>query len=123
MKSHKVAILTIVLVIITAIAAIVHLSTRKEIPEHALLISVNEKEILLDADKFEYEKVSGIRVNGKGEEIPVEAPGISLQDVLVHAGVEHFEHAVIESDDSYRAEVSQAEIREEGKVYTTSGVK
>ena len=117
MKSWKIKIFIGVLILFTAAAAGLHLLTRESIPEHQLLINIRGNDSYVDIDKLEFETVTGIRVNGKGEEIPVEAPGISLQDVLVHAGVEHFENAVIESDDSYRAEVSQAEIREEGKVY------
>ena len=117
MKSCKIKIFFIVLVIVTAIAALVHLRTRQQIPEHALLIMEGEKEIYVDIDDLTFETVTGIRVNGKGEEIPVEAPGISIKDILTEVNVTEFEEIVIESDDSYQARVSKDETEEGGKAY------
>ena len=76
-----------------------------------------EKEIHVDIDDLTFETVTGIRVNGKGEEIPVEAPGISIKDILTEVNVTEFEEIIIESDDSYQARVSKDETEEGGKAY------
>ena len=117
MKSCKIKIFFIVLVIVVAIAALAHLRTRQQIPEDTLLIMEGEKEIHVDIDDLTFETVTGIRVNGKGEEIPVEAPGISIKDILTEVNVTEFEAIVIESDDSYQARVSKDETEEGGKAY------
>ena len=117
MKSCKVKIFIAVLVVFTAAAALLHLGTRQEIPEHSLLISTEEKESYVDINGLEFEPVTGIRVNGKGEEIPVEAPGILVKDVLEEAEIVEFSAVIIEADDSYQAEVSKGEVDEDGKVY------
>ena len=117
MKSCKIKIFFIVLVIVVAIAALAHLRTRQQIPEDTLLIMEGEKEIHVDIDDLTFETVTGIRVNGKGEEIPVEAPGISIKDILTEVNVTEFEEIVIESDDSYQARVSKDETEEDGKAY------
>lgn len=117
MKSCKIKIFFIVLVIVVAIAALAHLRTRQQIPEDTLLIMEGEKEIHVDIDDLTFETVTGIRVNGKGEEIPVEAPGISIKDILTEVNVTEFEEIIIESDDSYQARVSKDETEEGGKAY------
>ncbi|MBQ6835072.1 MAG: hypothetical protein IJO55_11770 [Lachnospiraceae bacterium] len=117
MKSCKIKIFFIVLVLVTAIAAFAHLRDRQQIPEHTLLITQGEKEFYVDIDDLTFETVTGIRVNGKGEEIPVEAPGISIKDILTEVNVTEFEAIVIESDDSYQARVSKDETEEDGKAY------
>ena len=117
MKSRKAIILAVLLIIITAITAIAHLSTRQEVPEHALLVSIKGEELLLDIDKFEYEQVSGIRVNGKGEEVPVEGNGIAVKEVLEKADLKKYSKISVIADDSYSAELSLEEINEDGKAY------
>ena len=117
MKSRKAIILAVLLIIITAITAIAHLSTRQEVPEHALLVSIKGEELLLDIDKFEYEHVSGIRVNGKGEEVPVEGNGIAVKEVLEKADLKEYSKISVIADDSYSAELSSEEINEDGKAY------
>jgi len=47
----------------------------------------------------------------------VEAPGISIKDILTEVNVTEFEEIVIESDDSYQARVSKDETEESGKAY------
>ena len=70
MKSKKVLIFIGVLIILTVLAAVVHLSTREQAPENSIRIITDQKEYVVDITELDYETVSGTRVNGKGEEIP-----------------------------------------------------
>lgn len=117
MKSRKAILLVGLLIIITAITAMIHLNTRQEIPENAIQISVNGEVFMLDIAKLEYEKVSGVRVNGKGEEILVEGMGIKLEEVLKEVDITKYTSISVVSDDSYSAGVSAEEIKEDNKVY------
>ncbi|MBQ8804223.1 MAG: hypothetical protein IJZ53_11355 [Tyzzerella sp.] len=117
MKSRKAIILGVVLIILTAIAAVIHLSTREEVPENAVQISANDKTYTIDIKKLNYEQVEGIRVNGKGEEIPVEGAGIALKDILAQEKITEYSKVTVVADDSYSAELTAEEIKEDEKVY------
>lgn len=117
MKSRKAIILVTILLILTGIAAVIHLYTRKEVPENTLQISANGKEYTVDIDKLKYEQVTGVRVNGKGEEIPVDEQGISLENVLQQQSITDYSEVTVIADDSYSAKLSADEAKEEGKAY------
>lgn len=117
MKSRKAIILGVVLIILTAIAAVIHLSTREEVPENAVQISANDKTYTIDIKKLNYEQVEGIRVNGKGEEIPVEGAGIALKDILAQEKITEYSKVTVVAGDSYSAELTAEEIKEDEKVY------
>ena len=71
MKKHKVIIFAFILAVLTVAAAVIHLNTRDVVAEGTLRLAVGENEITLDISEFVYEQVTGVRVNGKGEEFPV----------------------------------------------------
>lgn len=120
MKQRKTTIIILVcLLLVTAVFALLHLSTRDQIPEGALLVSGEGKEQYVDLSKLRLVPVSGIVVNGKGEKKTVEGRGISIADLLTAAG---FDPAAVElvtvvSEDEYSAEISGEEIVEGGKIY------
>ena len=68
MKSNKIKILSVILVVFMFIFAVMHLNSREEVPENALQISTGDQTYLVDISKLEYEQVTGTRVNGKGDE-------------------------------------------------------
>ena len=117
MKKHKVIILAAVLVVLTVVAAMVHLNTRKVVAEGTLNVVSGANEINLDISKFEYEQVTGVRMNGKGEEIPVDAMGVSIKHVLAQAKLTDYETVAIVSDDSYCAEISAEEVEDGSKAF------
>lgn len=117
MKSKKVVLFIGVLVLLTVLAAVVHLSIREQVPEHSVLVTTSEKEYLVDIKTLDYEPVSGVRMNGKGEEIPVEGDGIAASKLLSHLDITEFSKITIIADDSYSAEVTADEIKEKGKVF------
>lgn len=117
MKKHKAFIFIIILVVLTGAAAVWHLATREEVPEHCVAVSYKDDIVYVDLDTLAYEHVSGVRINGKGEEKPVEGQGILLKDVLEQYEINSFETIAVVSDDSYTAEVNSMEVLEDEKVY------
>lgn len=114
---HKVVIVMAVLLILTVIAAVFHLRTRENIAEGTLLVTVGDASGYLDISEFSYIHVTGVRMNGKGEEIPVDAPGIPLSQVLQMVSAAEYETVMVISDDSYQAELSAEETTDETKAY------
>lgn len=117
MKSKKVLIFIGVLILLTVLAAVIHLSTREQVPENSIRIITDQKEYVVDITELDYETVSGTRVNGKGEEIPVEGDGIALRKLLSKYEIIEFSDVIIFSDDSYSAQLTKEEIEEENRVY------
>ena len=117
MKTSKVKIFVFALIVITIVAALLHLNTREAVAEGTLLISAGGDTITVDLSKLEFEPVIGTRVNGKGEEHTVDAPGISLKNVLAREKITDYTKVTVMSDDSYSAEVSAEEIADGSKAF------
>ncbi len=116
MKKNRLMIFAFVLVVVTAIAAIIHLNTRDEVAEGQIKLINGDKETTVNLNDLEYEQLSGIRVNGKGEEIPMEGKGILMRDLLKTVETKEYETVQVVADDSYTAEVTVEEVMEDGKV-------
>lgn len=114
MKKYGVFAFILVLVLVTGIAAWFHLTTREEVAAGTLLITAGGEEKTVKLSELPYTQVSGVRVNGKGESIPVEGPGIALKDLL-NAG--SCSKVTVVADDSYSAELTAEEVAEDGKAY------
>lgn len=117
MKKYKVPAFILVLVLITGIAAWFHLSTREEVAQGTLQVTVDGQAHTVELDDLDYEQVSGVRVNGKGESIPVEGPGILLKDLLAEAQVTSYSKVTVVADDAYSAELTAEEVDADGKAY------
>ncbi len=117
MKKHKVKLFAAVLVVFTIIAAAIHLNTREVVAEGTLRLVAGGKETTLDISKFAYEQVTGVRVNGKGEEIPVEALGVSLRRVVEDADILEYTTVTVIADDFYSAEISAEEVEDGTKAF------
>ena len=117
MKKYKVIIFTVVLILLTVAAAVIHLNTREVVVEGSLLLIAGDKEITLDLSEFAYEQVTGVRVNGKGEEILVEGFGVAVKEVLAQAKVTEYERIKVISDDSYQAEMAAEEVEDGTKAF------
>lgn len=87
---------------LTAIFAVVHLTTRTPDVEGAVL--VNGAEVKLST--LDYEHVSGSIKNGKGEVRKIDADGVKLASVLDG----DYESARITASDEYSATVSADEM-------------
>ena len=90
-----------VLVLLTAVLAFMHLSTRDQVPEGALLVTYNGKAIYVEADKLDTEAVSGTVTNGKGEDKTVQGQGLPLFSLVEGP----LQSAVVSAEDEYTATV------------------
>ena len=117
MKTYKALALILLLVILTGIAAWFHLSSREEVAEGTLQVTIDNRKQTVKLAALNYEPVSGVRVNGKGESIPVEGEGISVKALLESQNVASYSKVTAVSDDSYTAELTAEEVAEEGKAY------
>ena len=117
MKKHKVLALILVLAVLTGIAAWFHLSSREEVAKGTLQMTVGGHTYTVELSNLDFEPVSGVRVNGKGESIPVEGQGISLEDLLDEEDINSYSKVTVISDDSYTAELTAEEVEEDGKAY------
>ena len=117
MKKNKALLIVIILAVITAAVAFIHLSTREEVAEGTVQVSQGDQVSAVELSELEYEQVTGTRVNGKGEEIPVDGSGVLLKTVLDEAGAEGYSSVTVTSDDSYSAELTREEVEDESKAW------
>ena len=119
-KNSKIIIVIIaVLLALTAVLAIVHFSSREQIPEGALLVSCGDEKEYVDLKSLESVPVQGTVVNGKGEESEIDTQGVSLADVIEQAGFDPDNAAAVKvtADDEFSAELTGGEVNEAGKAY------
>ena len=121
MKTNKVKVFVIVLAVLAAAAAVLHLNTRKVVAEGTLSVTVKGAETTLDISEFAYKQVTGSRMNGKGETIQIDAQGVALKDVLAMAKAADYETVTIYSDDSYSAVVTAEEVEDGTKAFLIVG--
>ena len=121
MKKNKLMMIIIlaVLVVVTAALTTAHLATRQQADENGLQIVWKGKTIVVPLDKLTLFAVQGTTVNGKGETQMVDGMGISVMDLLDHAGIaaKKFTTVQVVSDDEYTATLQQEEVCEEGKAW------
>ncbi len=72
----------IILLAITAVAAIWYNRSLNKTPEHSFVVVTGGEEKVVDIDKFDLVSFSGTAVNGKGEQKDIEAEGIRLEGVI-----------------------------------------
>mgnify|MGYP003426612568 FL=1 len=110
MKNRKLLSITVILCILVAFFAFFHLNSRERISAQCVQLTADNKNYEITLSDLSYEHVSGVRINGKGEEIPVEGQGIALSDLLKQYNVTDFGKITVISDDSYSAKVSADEV-------------
>ena len=117
MKKSKVVFLILILVVLTGVLSVIHLTTRNKVGDQEVQLTYKDKTYSVEYKKLNLEQVTGTRVNGKGEEKKVEAPGILLREVLEEKDIEEYSQVTVVSDDSYSAQIAVEEIKEEEKAY------
>ena len=117
MKTRKALIFVIGLLLLTTLAAGAHLLTREQVTEGTVQLIYGEKTYELEISKLAYQQVTGTRMNGKGQEIPVEALGILLKDVLELKSIVGYSNVKVVSDDSHSAELTAEEVKNDTKAY------
>ena len=116
-KSKGTIIIIAVLLLVTAGAALLHLTSRTEVPEGVLLVEKDGIKIKIETSVLTTKPVVGTIVNGKGEEIAIDSPGILLSQLLADAGIAVGEQIVVVADDEYSAVVTAAELNEPDRVF------
>lgn len=116
-KVNKAVILIVVLLVLTGAAAILHLSTREKVADGTIQLINGQETLEIAFSELPMDQVTGKRINGKGEEKEVNAPGISVQNLLNLKEVDTFAEVQIISDDSYTASLTKEEVEAEGKAY------
>lgn len=120
MKKNKVIVcIIIVLVAITALAAVLHLTTRVSAPEGTLLVEMADQTKEIVWDDLELTAVKGTVVDGKGDEHTVDTQGILLRDVLESADASVETEVTVIAQDEYSADVTAKEIAADNQVYLT----
>ena len=117
MKKSKVLFLILLLVVLTGVLSVVHLTTRNKVGADEVQLTYKDKTYSVEYKKLDLEQVTGTRVNGKGEEKKVEASGILLRKLLEEKNIEEYSQVTVVSDDSYSAKIAAEEIKEEEKAY------
>ena len=107
MKSKRlILIIVCALVLLTAVLAVVHFTTRESVPEGAILVRQDGNDTYITMDKLTLTNVTGTIVNGKGEEREINDQGVNLGE-LAKGG---FQTVTVTSDDEFSAEVGAEEI-------------
>lgn len=121
--NHKKIMLCIlaVLLALTAVLAVIWLTSRDSVPEGAVAVDAQGKRMYLQKNALEKERVTGTLMNGKGKETAVDAMGAQLSDVLVSLGIDLADVSAVRvtAQDAFSTEVAAEEIAEPGKVYLT----
>lgn len=115
MKKKSLLIVAI-LVVITAIVAIIYLNGRQDVPAGNLAVITNGSETFVDPFECDEVDVIGTTINGKGEEKEVSETGVTLQSVLELAGVESGSYTTVKviSSDEFAAELTAEEVADSG---------
>ena len=119
MKKHKLTIIIIaILILLTTVLTVVHLTTRDQRAEGAIQVVYNGKtELVYLEDLKPAAQVQGTVVNNAGEEKKIDGQGILVGDVLKLAGVAAQNEVKITSDDEYTVSLAAEEVAEEGKAW------
>ena len=118
MRRNKILHLSVaVLLLVTVVAAAIHLTTRTQVPEGALRVEYEGRQVDVFPEQLPLVGVQGAVVNGKGETLPVDGQGVLLSDLLAQANVTVFREIQVLADDAYSAAVTAAEASAPDRVY------
>ncbi len=112
-------VITAVLILAAALIAVLYLRGRTQAPEGSLNILYDNKEIQVEPFALPLTEVKGTVVNGKGVEKEISSDGVSVMDVLSHAGIGSGDFASVRvvSSDEYAAELLAEEVAGDGTAY------
>lgn len=105
------------LILLTAIAAALHLTNRTQVSEGRIRVEWSGGATETYMARLRVGPVHGTVRNGKGEETAVDGEGTLLSAVLDELGIVEYEQVTVTADDSYSAVVTAEEIAQPDKVY------
>jgi len=114
MKKHKLVIIIIaVLVVVTALLAVIHQVTREQETDGAIQVVHSGKMTAIALDELKpLAVVRGTIVDGKGQTSDIDAMGILVSDVLALAGVTEKTDVQVTAADEYTVTVTAEETGE-----------
>lgn len=119
MKKNLIPKIIIVLALVTAVLAAVHLATRPTEEAGAIQITYSGKTVSVPLSKLPLQDVSVTVVNGKGEEKILEGKGTPLSEALAQAGADltAARQVTVSAADEFSAVLTAREAVEEGRAY------
>ena len=105
------------ILLLTAIVAGVHLSTREKAVEGQLLVSCGGPETAVEIGKLELRSVQGTISNAKGETREIDAMGVPVAEILKSVDAAEVSTVTVVADDEYRADLTAAEAEDEQNVF------
>jgi len=119
MKRNLIPKILIVLVLVTAALAVIHLATRPEEEAGAIQIVYNHKTVSLPLSGLHLQDVSIPVVNGRGEKKTIEGRGAPLSEVLIQAGADlnTAQQVTVRAADEFYAVLTAQEAAEKDKAY------
>lgn len=122
MKKHRFSTVLIgALLLVVAVAAAAHLTSRIQRSEGSLQITYNGSAVELPLGDFSLSPVQGTVKNAKGDSRRIDAQGIPVSDILAAAGIDGYQVVTVVADDEYRAEISAEEVSQADRVYLLCG--
>lgn len=116
-KSSGIVIFIACLVAVTAVIAVIHITTRTKVKEGTILITTTEKNYEISFDNLKTEPVEGTVQNAKGDIKTISGEGARLEELFLEAGVMKADSVTVYADDEYSAVVMGEEIEDPAKVY------
>lgn len=118
-KTRFTWILIAALLVVTALTAAWHLTTRTQVAENALLIRSNGIEQTLSIGELSLVSVQGEISNAKGEVRAIDAQGVAVADVLRAANVspESLSRLTVTAADAYSATLTAEDILQDANAW------
>ena len=116
MKKKTAFLLVVAVLLLTAVLAAVHLTTREQVETGQLVVSYQNKQQEVVFAQLPLQQIQGTISNAKGQTFSVDAKGLSAEAFLAELNITGFSKMTVVADDEYRAEVSAAEIAAEDTV-------
>ena len=115
-KSLRIFWLTAIL-LLTAVAVVLHLTTRETVPNGYIQLAYVGKEEKILLSDLTLQQVQGTISSAKGTQRTIDSKGISVEDFLHAADIADFTSLTVTGDDEYSAELTADEVAEEANTY------
>jgi len=107
-------IIAAVLLVLTAIVAVVYLRSRDTVKPGDILIKAPTGDVTVSLESLELSHVSGSITNKKGETKKIDSEGYALSKIPSCAQVADYSELTIYADDEYSAVVTKDELDQSG---------
>lgn len=116
---QKKMILTLLAVLVAATAVLAWMRRSEPVPEGQIQVTWGDASWQLPLTQLEADHVQGELVNGKGEHVPVDAPGVELFRALETLDIDPatVEAVTVTAEDGFSAQLTGEELRTSEKVW------